>query len=326
MIFGISILRILNEKKVGWQGKYGINSAITMTLRRKILLGLLILPAATIIAAMAFPGAGAELAFLIVGVPILVLNAWEFFLGESAGSIFEIPSQRPLRTGQEGSTMKSKSIAALIILSSVFLLLIIGYTVARSVVDEVPYFTALYAFMIKLGTKVWHFLTTPLIFISLLLFVLVLIIGTQILPMLRKARSTEAANFPDSFLKPVQPAFADAVAQANDIGQGMDPKAIQLMLEIDGLDMTKPYLLSKLEALGINSEGVPADVTKVQREAFYRGMLEGLYGYLFPLFNSIEIKNNDSVARFSLKPGVRERLMERLNKGGAAAEEVAAQS
>ncbi len=125
-------------------------------------------------------------------------------------------------------------------------------------------------------------------------------------------------------MKSAQPPFAEILPQAEDnesilamerkISEGIDLKAIQLMLEIDGLDLTKPYLLSKVETLGIHSEGMPAEANLVQKEAFSRGVLEGLAGYLFPLFCSIETKNGDNSARFSLKAGARERLMERLNQ------------
>ncbi len=291
-----------------------------MTLRRKILLGLLVLPAATIIVAMALPGAGAELAFLVIGVPILVVNAWEFFLGGSGDSVPAASSQRPLKTGQVGSIMKTKWIAALLILSSVFLLLVIGYTVARSVVDEVPYFYALYTFLIKLGSKLWHFFSSPLIFISLLLFVLVVVAVPQILPLIRKVRDPETVPFPNIFPQPPQTVSGEAASQAGDIGPGLDKKVIQLMLEIDGIDMTQSYLLSKLQALEIHSEDMSVDSPKAQKEAFYHGVLDGLYDYLFPLFCSIETKNQAKVARFTLKPGVRERLMERLNPDEAAPE------
>ena len=296
-----------------------------MALRRKILLGLLILPAATIIAAMVSPGSGGELAFLIIGVPVLVLNAWEFFLREGESPVFELSRKRANQPNPEGSVMKTKSIAALIIISSVFVLLIIGYTAARSVVDQVPYFYALYIFLIKLGSKLWHFLSTPLIFIALLVFVLVLAVVPQIIQGLRKTRETETAAFADIFRKPVQSPLAEVVSQSEDnesilamermIGEGIDLKAVQLMLEIDGIELTKPYLLGKVEALGIDAEVLPVQADRAQKEAFYRGVLEGLYGYLFPLFCGIETKNEEKTARFTLKPGLRDKLMLRLNQG-----------
>ena len=263
-----------------------------MTLRRKILLGLLILPVISIIAAMASPGAGAQLFFLVIGVPILVLNAWVFFLREEGNSFFDLSRKSSNPASSEGSIMKSKSIAALIIISSVFLLLIIGYTVARSMVDQVPYVYALYVFLIKLGSKLWHFLSMPVTFIALLLFVAILAAGPKIVLALKKTKETAGAAFPDVFGKPVHSPFAEIVPQAEDnetilamermIGEGIDLKAIQLMLEIDGIDLTKPYLLTKVETLGIHSEGMPAEASPIQREAFYQGVLEGLAGYLFP--------------------------------------------
>ena len=292
-----------------------------MTLRRKIILGLLIFPAAAAFLALLFPGAWAELLFLIVGVPIIVLNVWEFFLGENGSSFFDLSQKRPAQP--EGSIMKSKPIAVLLILSAVFVLLVIGYTVARAAVDEVPYSLALYTFLIKLGTKLWHFLSLPVIFIALLLFALALLLVPQIVTLLQKRRKEAAAAFPEVFTRPLQP-FAQVVSESEDnesilamermIGEGIDLKSIQLMLEVDGIDVSKTRLLDKIAALSLHSEALPVDANPAQREAFYRGVLEGLYGYLFPLFCSIETKNEERTARFSLKPGLRERLVERLNE------------
>jgi hypothetical protein len=312
-----------------------------MTRRRKILLGLLILPAVTAIVALAWPGAGSELAFLVLGVPILVVNAWEFISTDASSSAFDRPRKKPLQAdSQEGAFMKSKWIIALmIILSLVFILLVIGYTTARSVVDDVPYSLALYTFLIKLGTKLWLFLSKPVIFISVLAFALLWILATQVLPLLRKGRGNEAARFPEVFQKPLLMASPETDAEAGKtkgkkpdesvsmmdwwISQGTDLKTIQLMLEIDGIELTKPYLISKMETLGIKSEGMPASANKSQVEAYYSGVLEGLYGGLFPMFCTVETNNNDKVASFALKAGMRERLMERLKQGKTPAEPVA---
>ncbi len=235
--------------------------------------------------------------------------------------------------------MKSKWIIALIILSLVFILLVIGYTTARSVVDDVPYSLALYTFLIKLGTKLWLFLSKPVIFISVLVFALLWILATQVLPLLKKSRGNEAARFPEVFQKPLPMASAGTAEEAGKtkgkkpdesvsmmdwwIGQGTDLATIQLMLEIDGIELTKPYLISKMETLGIKTEGMPANANKTQKEAYYSGVLEGLYGSLFPLFCTVETSNNDKVASFALKAGMRERLMERLKQGKTPAEPVA---
>jgi hypothetical protein len=230
--------------------------------------------------------------------------------------------------------MKSKLIVATLILSLVFLLLVAGYTISRSVVDEVPYSLALYTFLIKLGTKLWHYLSKPVILMALLFFVLLLVLGPRLLSMLRERGSTTAAPFPDGFRKPVQSPFAAIAAESEEnegnrtmermIGEGVDLKAIRLMLEVDGIDMTKPALLAKMSALELQAEGMAANASPVQREAFYRGVLEGLYGYLFPLFCTIETKDEERAVRVTLKPGVRARLVERLNQGNKPAEAVAA--
>jgi len=94
-------------------------------------------------------------------------------------------------------------------------------------------------------------------------------------------------------------------------------------LEIDGIELTRPYLISKMETLGVKSEGMPANANKTQKEAYYSGVLEGLYGCLFPIFCIIETNNNDKVASFALKAGIRERLMERLKQGKTPVEPVA---
>jgi hypothetical protein len=314
-----------------------------MNLRRKILLGLLIVPALTILASILFPGAGAELAFLVLGVPILVLNAWEFISAGESESILKTSTQPLTAETQEGALMKSKWLLALIVLSSVFILLVIGYTTARSIVDDVPYSTALYAFLIKLGTKLWHFLSTPTIFISLLLFVLLVVLASQIAPIIQKLRGIEeAAKFPEEFSRPVAVSAAEesvpagkskakktaeaenAPAAGTWIKNGLDLKAVQVMLEIDGIELTKSYLVSKLEALNVRAEGIPLKATKTQREAYYNGIVEGWYGSLLPVFCSIETSNADKAARFTLKAGLRDRLMAWLNEGTVAAEQATA--
>jgi hypothetical protein len=314
-----------------------------MNLRRKILLGLLIVPALTILASILFPGAGAELAFLVLGVPILVLNAWEFISAGESESILKTSTQPLTAETQEGALMKSKWLLALIVLSSVFILLVIGYTTARSIVDDVPYSTALYAFLIKLGTKLWHFLSTPTIFISLLLFVLLVVLASQIAPIIQKLKGIEvAAKFPEEFSRPVtMPVTEESVlagkskakktAEAENapaagtwIKNGLDLKAVQVMLEIDGIELTKSYLVSKLEALNVRAEGIPLKATQTQREAYYNGIVEGWYGSLLPVFCSIETSNADKAARFTLKAGLRDRLMAWLNEGRVAAEQATA--
>ena len=310
-----------------------------MTRRRKILLGLLTIPALTMLASILFPGAGAELAFLVLGVPILVLNAWEFVSTGENGSILKTVTPPLTAESQEGALMRSKWLIALIGLSSIFILLIIGYTAARSIVDNVPYSTALYAFLIKLGTKLWHYLSTPTIFIGLLAFVVLAILASQIVTVVKKIRGIEEpAKFPEEFCQPAPTPAGEPSAPAVKtrakktegtenmagvgwIESGLDLKAAQLMLEIDGIELTKPYLISKLEALNIHGEGLPVKATKTQREAYYNGIVEGWYGSLLPIFCTIETSDANRAARFTLKAGLRDRLLARLNEGKVTAEQ-----
>ena len=200
-----------------------------MTLRRKIILGLLIFPASAAFLALLFPGASAELVFLVIGVPILVLNIWEFFLGDNASSIFNLSEKKS--PNPEGSIMKSKLIVSLLILSAVFVLLVIGYTISRAAVADVPYSEALYTFLIKLGTRLWHFLTTPLIFVALLLFALALLLAPQIVSMLRKNMKVSAPAFPEVFARPVQSPFAQVVSESEDNESIL---AMERMIELQG--------------------------------------------------------------------------------------------
>ena len=95
---------------------------------------------------------------------------------------------------------------------------------------------------------------------------------------------------------------------------GIDMKEIQLMLDLDGKEFTKPDLLTRLESLGIYSERIPAGAKKEQRELFYRGVMETLFGYLLPMFGTVEMKNEDKVACFALKAGLRKRFMQRMGQ------------
>jgi len=82
------------------------------------------------------------------------------------------------------------------------------------------------------------------------------------------------------------------------------------MLDIDGNDITKSEVLSKIDQLGINSEILPSNTQLLLKDAFYRGTFETLYDYVLPFFCNIERKNKDIVTCFTLRPGVRERLVE----------------
>jgi len=305
-----------------------------MTLRRKILLILLIIPVAMIIVLIGWPASGLELIFLVTGVPILVLNAWEFF-PQNADDIysgkFKIEPNK-LAVYPEGTFMKSKAFVVLIISSIAFILLVSIYASLRSYIDRVPFLFALTIFLIKLASKLWHFLTAPTIFISLLVFLLLWLFRKQISMVVKDIKPIGYAKFTDIFHQPILTPVPEGNSPTSKpengksdvpetgpaiswlIEHGIDGKAMNLLLDIDGRDITKSYLLSKIDELGINSERIPFNATKDQKEVFYRGMLEALYGYLFPIFCSMEMKNNDKVARFALKPGVREGLIERLNR------------
>ncbi len=305
-----------------------------MTPRRKFLFILLIIPVAMIIVLMAWPGTGLELVFLLIGMPILVLNVWEYTSPETMDSYFgkSKSTTNEAVVNPEGNFMKNKSFLALIILIPVLILLVVGYAAIRSYLDRVSFLFALSIFLIKLASKLWHFLATPIVFIALLVFLLLWLFRTPISMAIKKRKGFDAAKFPDVFNQTIHPPVQEnnppsntkktAKSNASETGQsiswlmehGIDAKAIQLLLDIDGQDITKLSLLSRIGELGINSAGLPPMANETQKEAFYRGVYEALYSYVFPIFCSIEIKNDAGTACFALKPGVRERFSERLDQ------------
>jgi hypothetical protein len=305
-----------------------------MTLRRKILLILLIIPVAMIVISIGWPGTGLEMIFLVAGVPILVLNAWELFSPEANDLYFGKPkiALKKLAVDHEGIPMKNKSLIVLIILGSSLILLIVGYAWFRAYIDQVPFLYALYIFLVKLASKLWHFLTTPAIFITLFVFLMLWLFRKQIVTVVKEIKPGGYVEFSDIFNQPIltpvlednSPTSKTESGELNAsetssttswlIEHGIDGKAIQLMLDIDGKDVTKPYLLSKIDELDINSDRVPSNANKIQKAVFYRGVFEVLYGYLLPIFCSIEMKNDERVACFALKPGVREKFSERLER------------
>jgi len=228
--------------------------------------------------------------------------------------------------------MKNKLVLALIILIPVLILLVAGYAAIRSHLDRVSFIFALSVFLIKLASKLWHFLSAPVVFISLLVFLLLWLFRTPISMAIKKKKGIDAAKFQDVFNQPIHAQVPEdnpptnkkkpGKSNASETGptisrlmeRGIDAKAIQLMLDIDGSDITKPALLSRIDELGINSAGLPPTANEVQKEAFYHGVFEALYGYVFPIFCSIEIKNDAGMACFALKPGIRERFSETLNQ------------
>ena len=64
-----------------------------MSKRRKIFLGLLVIPIANIVASIISPldygpDTVNELVFLGIGIPISLLNAWEWFMPEISNKLF----------------------------------------------------------------------------------------------------------------------------------------------------------------------------------------------------------------------------------------------
>ena len=305
-----------------------------MSLRRKILLALLIIPVAMIVLSIIWPGTATELAFLVLGVPVLVLNVWEFYSTEASGPFGGGSKESALRPAgkQEGPFLKYKSILTIALSFLVLIIIVVVYALIRVYVDRVPFLYALSIFLIKLGSKLWHFLTNPAIFISLFGLLLLWLLRKQIIKVIKETRGSDQVKFPDSFHRFALDPVPDDTSEENKpepgkpnepetaplmewlIREGLDLKTIQLLLEMDGIDINKPYLLFKMDALGINSKGLPEGANKGQKEAFYSGVLDELYAHVFPVFCSIEMKNDAKVARFTLRAGIREKLFERLNR------------
>jgi hypothetical protein len=302
-----------------------------MSLRRKLLLILMIIPIIMIIISIGWgPDPGLELVYLVVGVPILVLNAWEYFDPEVIDFYFGKPKIREnkLSTNNLEAFMRNKFIIVLIIFSSALILSIVGYSYLRSSIDKVPFLFALFTLLTKLASKLWHFLTEPIIFISLLLFIMLWLFRKPIIMFIPEIKGINVIKFPDNFSQSLITSVLEDLSLKSQIGSGKgnipetnrvfawyiehgsDKKVVQLLLDIDGKDITKSEILSKIDQLGINSEILPQNTQSLQKDAFYRGTFETLYDYVLPIYCNIVRKNKDTVVCFTLWPGVRERLIE----------------
>jgi hypothetical protein len=301
-----------------------------MSRRRKLLLILMIIPIIMIIISIGWPDPGLELVYLVVGVPILVLNAWEYFDPEVIDFYFGKPKimEKNLSTNSIEALMRNKFIIVLIIFCSALILSIVGYSYLRSSIDKVPFLFALFTLLTKLASKLWHFLTEPIIFISLLLFIMLWLFRKPIIMFIPEIKGINGIKFPDNFSQSFITPVPENLSTKNKIGSGKgnvpetnpvfawyiehgpDKKVVQLLLDIDGKDITKSEVVSKIDQLGINSEILPPNTQSLLKDAFYRGTFETLYDYVLPMFCNIERKNKDTVACFTLWPGVRERLVE----------------
>ncbi len=147
-----------------------------MSLRRFILLCLLILPLGMVILSIFWSSPGFELAFLVLGVPIGILTVWEISFPELLDGCFGKPrAHLEISSSDAAALMKNKYIFTLVFLFILGLLLmmpVLGYASLRASVDRVSFSFALFTIVSKLGSKLWHFLTIPAIFISLLVFIL----------------------------------------------------------------------------------------------------------------------------------------------------------
>ena len=309
-----------------------------MTQRRKLLLFLLIIPLFMIIDSLGWPDPGLELIYLVVGIPILVLNAWEFFQPEVIDYYFGKPKIRENKfpVANEEVLMRNKVTMVLIIVSSAFILLIAGYSYLRSSVDNVPFLFALSTLLAKLASKLWHFITEPVIFITVLIFIMLWLFRKPILMLIPEIKGIKGIKFSDNFSQPVTTPIPEELSSTRkrSSGKGSTPeinpeiawfmehgaylKVIQLMVDLDGKEVTKSEILSKIEELGLISELIPSNAHQILKAAYYRGAFESLYDYVFPIFCSIERKNKDTVACIALKPGVRERLVEVVQEQGGS--------
>lgn len=217
--------------------------------------------------------------------------------------------------------MKNKTLLILILLGVVVLVVIVIYAGAIANTTDVTFSFALSSLVVKVTGRIWRFLEKPAVFLGLLAMLLLavglVVYRKQITTIFRGRKDEAQAKFPETFHLPVLRLMPEASSR---IVEMVDLATVQLMVEIDGIDINKEYMLSKVETLGVRSEGLPAEAGKTQKEAFYYGVVEGLCGYVFPMFSSMETKNDGKAARFSLKDGVREKLMKRLNEGTRAAE------
>ena len=314
-----------------------------MTHRRKLLLFLLIIPLLMIIISIGWPDPGLELVYLVIGVPILVLNAWEFFQPEVIDYYFGKPKIRENKysVAEEEVLMRNKVFIVFIILSSAFILLIVGYSYLRSSIDNIPFLVALYSLLTKLASKLWHFLTEPVIFIAVLIFIMLLLFRKPIIMLIPEIKGIKGIKFSDNFSQPLITPVIEELSHISKISSrkvsapetnpvitwfiehGADTKVIQLMVDLDGREVTKSEVLSKIDELGLISETIPSNAHQILKAAFYRGTFESLYDYVFPIFCSIERKNKDSVACFALRPGVRERLAEVVQEHGVGVQQEA---
>ncbi len=261
-----------------------------MSNRRKILLGLLVLPVAAGIAAMSWPNTGTELAFLFLGVPVLALNAWEFFTPGGLGP--ERQAQMGVQAGaseERGDIMmKNRSLIIGIIVVVMILAVLMIYAGIKAQLNETLFIREISTLFFTLGRKLWIFLTTPAVFIASLAFILGLIALRQFKPAGKTLEEVAAVQYPEAFHLPCVEKQAAGLFKRRKVepwnGEWIDLKTVQLLLELDGIEVRKPYLLAKVQALGIRAEEMPAEANLGQREAFYWGVMDGLCADVLPSF------------------------------------------
>jgi len=296
-----------------------------MSTRRKILSGLLIIPAAIGIAAMVSPGGGLELAFLILGVPILALNAWEFLspeLQDQTQSTINKDQEKDNR--EQGSIMSNRNLLILAVTAVIAIGLFLGFAAVKATVADVTFSYEVSTLIYSIARNFWNFISTPVVFIGLLFFLLAIsalwMLRSKILGKGNGKDPGKVVKFPETFSLPSLTSITagDLKKKTKEPWNGdqLDLKTIQLLLEIDGIDLKKPYLFSKVKTLEIEGEALPAETETLQKDAYYQGIMEGLCAYVLPRLCVIERKDDHINVRFTLKEGMRQKLLERLHEVG----------
>jgi hypothetical protein len=223
---------------------------------------------------------------------------------------------------------KTKNIRVIIALS----ILIILYSLFRSTASKITFIDAFDQVTSLILIEAWKFISTPTIFLGVLAFILIWSFRKSIESVFPGLKEFKAGSFSALFDTPAIQVITQTrsdISGAEFINEQEMQDEIIAERFITSLEITTCHFLLGLD----NKQFTVFEVsTKMMNEAevlkntanllmnedeqlvFYAGVFRTLYDYVLPALFIINVSDNEKLAQFTLKAGVREKLEKRMDQ------------
>jgi len=212
-----------------------------------------------------------------------------------------------------------------IIISLAIITAIIVYTLFKSTVSGMPFLNALDVVTSNIITEAWRFVSTPTIFLGILVVFLILKFRNSIESVFPSLREFKAGSFSALFEIPVSP----LKIQSQDIKisakeqEIFDEKIVEsfitlfgkrsceFFLYLDDKSLSLKQVYRKMNEIQLLSGSIETDETE-KRLYFYAGAFRTIWSFVVPYFYNVEVSESSKISHFHLKAGIHDKLQAKL--------------